>query len=88
MDCIIINTLFCLVDSVTSHTILKNYKLFNELVLNTRKVSILTELTQKIEGSGRAYIMLPNSTHVLIKDHYFQVVLEETRLVLMGILLL
>ena len=55
------------------------------LVLNTHKVSNIVGVTQKIEGSRRAYIMLPNSTHIFIKDYYFEAISEET--CLMGIIL-
>ena len=48
------------------------------LVLNTHKVSTIARLVQKIKGSRRAYKTLPNSTHIFIKDYYFQTVPEET----------
>ena len=69
MDCMI--HLFYLINSVTLYTILKNQKFFIELVLDTHKVSTITGIIQKIEGSRRAYIMLPNSTHIFIKEYYF-----------------
>ena len=54
-------------------------------MLNTHKVSTITGLVQKIKGSRRAYLMFPNSTHIFIKDYYFQTVPEEA--CLMGIIL-
>ncbi|KAM7487640.1 hypothetical protein LguiB_025124 [Lonicera macranthoides] len=50
-------------------------------------VSTIAGLVQKIKGSRRAYIILPNSTNIFIKDYYYQVVLEETCIALMSIIL-
>lgn len=56
-------------------------------MFNKNKESTITGLTQKIECSRKAYIMLLNSIHIFIENHYFQAVPEETLLVLMGIIL-
>ena len=58
----------CLVDSATTHTILKNKKNFSELTFILQKVSTIVGPVQIIEGSGRAYMMLPKGTHLFIKD--------------------
>ena len=60
-----------MVDSATTQTILKNHKFFLELVLNLRKVSTIARPVQIIEGSGIAHMMLPNGTHLFIKDALF-----------------
>ena len=61
----------CRVDNATTRTILKNQKFFSELVFNPQKVSAITGPVQIIEDSERAYIMLPDGTHLFIKDALF-----------------
>ena len=61
----------CLVDSATTNTILKNQKFFSELMFIPQKVSTIVEPMQKIEGSKRGHMMLPNGTHLFIKDALF-----------------
>lgn len=58
----------CLVDSATTHTILKNQKFFSELNFSKRNVSTIAGPVHIIEGSGRAHVILPNGTHIFIKD--------------------
>ena len=60
-----------LIDSTTTHTILKNQNFFSELMFIPRKVSTITGLVQIIEGSGIAHTMLPNVTRLFIKDALF-----------------
>ena len=57
----------CLVDSGTTHTILKCQKFFSTLELNKQNVSTIAGSAQTIEGSGRAHILLPNGTHLSIQ---------------------
>ena len=61
----------CLVDSATKHTILKNQKIFFELIFIPQKVSTIAGPVQIIEGSGKAHMILPNGTHLFIKDALF-----------------
>ena len=55
----------CLVDNVTTHTILQNKKYFHNLILAKANVLCSTSL---IEGSKRANIMLPNGAKLQIND--------------------
>ena len=52
----------CLVDSGTTHIILKCQKFFSTLELNKQNMSTIAGSAQTIEGSGRAHILLPNGT--------------------------
>ena len=58
----------CLVDSGTTHTILKCQKFFTTLELNKQNVSTIVGSAQIIKGSGRAHILLPNGTHLFIQN--------------------
>ena len=59
----------CLLDSATTHTILKNQKFFSELSKNfSAKVSTIAGSANIIDGSGRAHIILPNGTHIFIQN--------------------
>ena len=69
MDRQCLNDNICLVDSGTTHTILKNPKFFSELSENiSYKVSTIVGSANIIEGSGRAHIVLPNGTHIFIQN--------------------
>ena len=50
---------FCLVDSATSHTILKDKKYFQNLKLCKANVNTISGSSNLIESSRRAIIMLP-----------------------------
>ena len=52
----------CLLDSATTHTILRNKKYFHNLILAKTNVITISGFANLIEGSGRANIMLPNGT--------------------------
>jgi len=56
----------CLIDSVTTHTILKSNKFFSCLVMWEVNVSIISSTINIFEGSRRATILLPRS---LIKTY-------------------
>ena len=64
----------CLVDSGTTHTILKSQKFFSTLELNKQNVSTIAGSAQTIKGSGRAHILLQkwyssiHSTCVIFKQ--------------------
>ena len=59
---------FCLADSATTHTILKDKKYFQQLILSKAKVNTILGSSNLIEGSGRANIMLPKRTKNCIDD--------------------
>ena len=50
---------FCLADSATTHTILKDKKYFQQLSLSKAYVNTISGSSNLIEGSERANIMLP-----------------------------
>jgi hypothetical protein len=58
----------CLVDSGTTNTILKNKKYFSQLSSVETHVNIISDISNLIEGSGRACILLPEGTKLIIKD--------------------
>ena len=66
----------CMVDSATTHKILTNKKNFHCLKLSNANVNTILDLSNLIEGSGRAYIMLPKGTTFCINDALF---LAKTR---------
>jgi hypothetical protein len=59
---------FCLADSATTHTILKDKKYFQQLSLSKAYVNIISGSSNLIEGSGKANIMLPKGTKLYIDD--------------------
>jgi hypothetical protein len=58
----------CLVDSGTTNTILKSKKYFSQLSLVEIRVNIISGISNLIEGSGRAYILLHEGTKLIIND--------------------
>ena len=54
----------CIIDSGTTHTILKSKMQFSYLTLQDAVVHIISESAKLIEGSRRATIMLPCGTKV------------------------
>jgi hypothetical protein len=58
----------CLVDSCTTHTILRDKKYFQYLILNKASVNTISGSSNQIEGSGRANIILPKGTKFCIND--------------------
>ena len=59
---------FCLVNSATTHTILKDKKYFKILKLCKANINTISGSSNLIEGSGRAIIMLPKGTKLCIDD--------------------
>ena len=59
---------FCLADNVTTHTILKNKKYFQSLLLCKANFKTISSSLNLIEGSERAIIMLLKSTKLCIDD--------------------
>jgi hypothetical protein len=58
----------CLVDSGITNTILKSKKYFFQLSLTETHVNIISGISNLIEGSGRAYILLSKGTKLIIND--------------------
>ena len=58
----------CLIDSATTHTILKNLTYFSYLKRQTTSVSTICGNAKLIEGSGRAHIILPKGTKLVIEE--------------------
>jgi hypothetical protein len=58
----------CLVDSRTTNTILKSKRYFSQLSLAETHVNTISDISNLIEGSGRAYILLPEGTKLFIND--------------------
>jgi len=68
----------CLIDSATTHTILKNNKFFSCLVMQEVNVNTIYGTTNIIEGSGRAIVLLLRGTRLHIKIHFILLSLIET----------
>jgi hypothetical protein len=58
----------CLADSCTTHTILRDKKYFQYLILNKVSINIISGSLNLIEDSGRANIILPKGTKLCIDD--------------------
>jgi peptide/histidine transporter 3/4 len=67
MSANVYNEDICLVDSATTHTILKNKKYFFHLVMQDANFST-RGIANIIEGSGRASILLPGRTKLHIDN--------------------
>ena len=61
----------CLVDCATTHTILRDKKYFSNLTLVPFNVQTISSPVDLIKGSGRATIVLPNSTKFQIDDVFY-----------------
>ena len=59
---------FCLAKNATTHTILKDKKYFQQLILRKAKVNTISGSSNLIEGFKRANIMLPKGTKICIDD--------------------
>jgi hypothetical protein len=60
----------CLVDSGTTNTILKSKKYFSQLSPVETHVNTISGISNLIEGSGRACILLPERIKLIIMTHY------------------
>jgi len=58
----------CLVDNAATHTILKEKKYFEYLILTKDNITIISGPTNMIKGFGKANILLPNNTKLGIKN--------------------
>jgi len=61
----------CLIDSATTYTIFKSNKLFSCLLMREVNVSVISGITNIIEGSGRAIVLLPRGTRLHIKNAFY-----------------
>ena len=62
------STFHCLLDSEATHTIMKNREYFSNLKLLQANVNTISETTKLIEGTGKACIILPMGTKLVIND--------------------
>ncbi|KAK9169791.1 hypothetical protein Syun_001931 [Stephania yunnanensis] len=58
----------CLADCATTHTILKNREYFSNLNLADANVQTISGISNLINGSGRANIMLPGGTTIHVDN--------------------
>ncbi|CAN1250021.1 Copia protein [Linum perenne] len=58
----------CIIDSASTHTILKDKKYFSNLIMREANVSTISGSTNIIEGSGRANVLLHGGTKMHIED--------------------
>lgn len=58
----------CLLDSATTHTILRNKEFFTQLRPLEGNVNTISGVSKLIEGSGRALVLLPRGTKLIIKE--------------------
>ncbi|XP_059284821.1 uncharacterized protein LOC132038113 [Lycium ferocissimum] len=58
----------CLLDSATTHTILREKKYFSHLVMKRAYVNTISGSTKLIEGSGKATLLLPGGTILAINN--------------------
>ena len=58
----------CLLDSATTHMILREKKYFSHLVMKKAYVNTISSSTNLIEGSGRAALLLPWGTLLVIDN--------------------
>ena len=58
----------CLVDSCITHTIIRDTKYFQYLILNEASVNTISGSSNLIEGYGRANIIVPKGTKFCIDD--------------------
>nr|AQY61295.1 Pol [Coffea arabica] len=61
----------CLIDSATTHTILKNKKYFSCLKMGETNVNTISGSAKLIESSGRATIFLPEGTKIIVNNALF-----------------
>ena len=58
----------CLLDSATTHSILRDKNYFSTMTLRKANVHTISGPVEMIDGSGNATIMLPNGTILHIED--------------------
>ena len=65
------------VDSGSSHTILRDKRNFINLTLKNANISTIAGIAGLIEGYGQANILLPKGTHLEISDAFIFIQLKE-----------
>ncbi|KAA3473207.1 Integrase, catalytic core [Gossypium australe] len=65
------NEYVCLVDSTTTHIILKVREYFSKLIASGANVNVISGSANLIEGFGRAIILLPRGKYFVIDDALF-----------------
>jgi len=63
--------MICLIDSATTHTIIKSNEFFSCLVMREVNVSIISGIINIIKGSRRAIVLLPRGTRLHIKNAFY-----------------
>ena len=61
---------FCLVDSATTNTILRETKYFQTLQKKTENITMIVGRNGHIVGSGGAMVVLPNNTSIFIEEAF------------------
>ena len=61
----------CILDSGTTHTILKHKKYFSDLKSTKAIINTISGPIDLIEGYGKANIILPNGTKLFVNDALF-----------------
>ncbi len=58
----------CLIDSATTHTILRDKKYFSHLTISSANLNTIAGNTKLIEDTGSANIILPKGIKIIIND--------------------
>ena len=61
----------CLIDSASTHTILKEIRYFSNLEMGSTSVNTICGSAKLIQGSGRAIVFLGNGTKLVINNALF-----------------
>lgn len=69
MDCLKIDDEdICLVDSGSTHTVLKKKRYFSYLTTQKANISTISGVVNIIEGFGKAHVLLPGGTNLKIEN--------------------
>ncbi|KAJ9561391.1 hypothetical protein OSB04_006551 [Centaurea solstitialis] len=69
MDCLKIDDKdICLVDSGSTHTVLKKMRYFSHLTTQKANISTISGVVNIIEGFGKAHVLLPGGTNLKIEN--------------------
>ena len=63
----------CLIDSGTTHTIFKDKKYFSHLNMDKINVTTISSSANLIKGFGKAIIILPKGTKLIINNAMFYI---------------
>ena len=67
----------CLLDSTTTHSILKDKNYFSTMTLRKANIHTISGLVEMIDGSENATIMLPNVTILPIEEALLSIKTEK-----------